>query len=184
MPDIAELRDPHPSDFYQPSNSGSVDIPDTDIFIGKRALEAFFYGESMDLNDVDTVRQAYSDKLLEYIAETEVPFRTIHTTRETLNIAITSLGHGRGEREFADDCLNTVIDSELFQIHHCSEELYEEAKDEFLQYDPREISIQEAVLAMRAKGLEIHHIMTWDSDFTRYYDDDMTLYPRNFWEEL
>jgi hypothetical protein len=146
MPNIAELRDPHPSDFYQPSNSGSVDIPDTHIFIGKQALEAFFYDEPMDLNDDDKVKQAYSDKLLEYITETEVPFRTIHTTRETLNIAITSLGHGQGKRELADDCLNTVIDSELFQLHHCSEGLYEEAKTEFLQYDSREISIQETVL--------------------------------------
>lgn len=182
MPDIGELRDPHPSDFYQPSNSGSIDISSTDIFIGKRALEALFYDESRDLDDVDEVRQAYSNMLLEVINETEMPFRTIHTTRETLNIAITSLGHGRGEREEADDCLNTVVDSDVFRLHHCPEELYEVAKDEFLQYEPREISIQEAVLAMRAKDLEIHHIMTWDSDFTRYYDDDMTLYPRNFWE--
>jgi len=181
MSDIAELRDPHPSDFYQPSNSGSVNVPDTDIFIGKRALEAFFYTESMDLNDGDKVRQSYSNKLLEYISENEVPFRTIHTTRETLNITITSLGHGRGERELANDCLNTVVDSDLFRLHHCPEDLYKAAKDEFLQYDPREISIQEAVLAVHAKDLEIHHIMTWDSDLTRY-NDDMTLYPRNFWE--
>jgi predicted nucleic acid-binding protein len=182
MPDIEELRDPHPGDFYQPSNSGTINVPDTDIFIGKRALEAFFYEESSDLDDIDKIRQAYSCQLLEGATETEFPFRTIHTTRETLNVAITSLGHGRGEQESADDCLNTVMDSDLFRIHHCSEEVYEAAKDEFLQYESREISIQEAVLALCAKDLEVHHIMTWDSDFTRYYEDGMTLYPRNFWE--
>jgi predicted nucleic acid-binding protein len=181
MPEIADLRDPNPADFYQPRNSDSIGVADTDIFIGKRALEAFFYDDSRDLDDADKVRQAYSNQLLEVITETEMPFGTIHTTRETLNIAITSIGHRRGERELSDECLNTVVDSDLFRLHHCPEELYEVVKDEFLQYEPREISIQEAVLAMHAKDLEIHHIMTWDSDFTRY-NDDMTLYPRNFWE--
>lgn len=180
MPKIADLRDPNPADFYQPRNSDSIGVADTDIFIGKRALEAFFYNESRDLDNADKVRQAYSSQLLEVITETEMPFGTIHTTRETLNIAITRLGHRRGEPASADTCLNTVVDSDVFQLHHCLEELYELTKDKFLQYDPRGISIQEAVLAMLAKDLDIHHIMTWDSDFTRY--SNMILYPRNFWE--
>lgn len=181
MPDVKDLRDPHPADFIQPSNSGSITVADTDLFIGKRALEAFFYDDAKNLDDGEKVRQEYSIKLLEYMTESEVAFRTIHTTRETPNIAITSLGHRHGERESADDCLNTVLESDLFELHHCSEDLYEQANQEFLQYEPREISIQEAVLACIAKVREVNHIMTWDSDFTRY-DDEITLYPRNFWE--
>jgi predicted nucleic acid-binding protein len=180
MPEVADLRDPHPSDFYQPRNSDTIGVADTNIFIGKRALEAFFYDDSRDLDDTDKVRQAYSNQLLEVITEAEMPFGTIHTTRETLNIAITRLGHRRDEPASADECLNTVVDSEVFKLHHCSEDIYEITKDEFLQYEPREISIQEAVLATRAKDWDIQHIMTWDSDFTRY--GDMNLYPRNFWE--
>lgn len=74
-----------------------------------------------------------------------------------------------------------MVESDVFQIHHCSSVEYDRVVQSFLEYDPRTISIQEAVLAIIAREMGISHLLTWDSDFTRY-DDDLVLYPRNYWE--
>ncbi|TKX84679.1 hypothetical protein EXE43_17585 [Halorubrum sp. SS5] len=180
MPEIAELRDPHPGDYIQPSVDGSIGVPSTDIFIGKRVLEGFFHTDSDNLDADTQTKRKYSQFLLERVAGDESPFTTIHTTRETLNIAITSLGHGNGDRGGADDCLEKVRESDVFEIHHCSSTEYDSVVEDFLDYSPREISIQEAVLAHLAISTEITHVATWDSDFTRY-TDEINLYPRNYW---
>jgi|AntRauMinimDraft_3_1070383.scaffolds.fasta_scaffold00725_10 predicted nucleic acid-binding protein len=118
---------------------------------------------------------------LENRVEDELPFSTFHTTRETVNIAITSLGHGKSDPDGADNCLERVRDSDLFEVHYCSPEVYASVVEDFLTFDDREISIQEVVLARIAETEDVQHIATWDSDFTRY-TDRVTLYPRNFWE--
>lgn len=181
MGDIGELRDPHRGDFYQPMTGNSITAPDTELFIGKRALEAIFYTETNGLSEDKEIRRKYSREFLTYISEDEIPFRRVHLTRETLNIAVTSLGHRRNDRDGADRCLTTVVKSDVFQIHHCSSVEYDRVVQSFLEYDPRTISIQEAVLAIIAREMGISHLLTWDSDFTRY-DDDLVLYPRNYWE--
>lgn len=180
MSEIAELRDPYPGDFIQPSENGNIGVPSTDIFVGKRVLAAFFHTDTGGLGAEANIMQKYSQHLLERVVGDGLPFTTIHTTRETLNIAITSLGHGNGDRSGADDCLEKVCESDVFEIHHCSSSKYESVVSDFLEYRPREISIQEAVLANIAKSTDITHIATWDSDFTRY-NDELTLYPRNYW---
>lgn len=181
MGDIGELRDPHRGDFYQPKTESGITAPDTELFIGKRALEAIFYTETNDLNEESEIRKKYSKEFLKYIIEDEIPFRQIHLTRETLNIAVTSLGHRQNDRKGADRCLTTVRESDVFQIHHCTSVEYDRVARSFLEYDPRTISIQEAVLAVLAQENGIAHLLTWDSDFTRY-DDELVLYPRNYWE--
>jgi predicted nucleic acid-binding protein len=181
MSDISDLADPHPSYFYQPNQGNGISASDTDIFIGKRALEGLFHTESDDLNEKQSVKKRYSENFIKYIQENEIPFRTIHTTRETLNIAITSLGHGNNDQDGANKCLNTVIESELFRLHHCSSSKYDQITQEFLGYNPRTISIQEVILAVLAQDNNITHLLTWDSDFTRY-NDEIVLYPRNYWE--
>lgn len=180
MPDISDLGDPHPSYFYQPNQGDGISAPDTDIFIGKRALEGLFHTESNDLNETQKIQKKFSENFIEYINGNEIPFRTIHTTRETLNIAITSLGHRNNDRDGADKCLNTVIESELFCLHHCDSSKYSQIIQEFLDYNPRNISIQEVILAVLAQEHSITHLLTWDSDFTRY-NDEIVLYPRNYW---
>jgi predicted nucleic acid-binding protein len=180
MSEIAELRGPYPGDFIQPSENGKIGVPSTDIFVGKRVLEGFFHADEEDLDAETATKRAYSQFLLERVVGDESPFTTIHTTRETLNIAITSLGHGNGDRSGADDCLETVRESDVFEIHHCSSAVYDSVVREFLEYSPRNISIQEAVLATIAISANVPHVATWDSDFTRY-DDDVNLYPRNYW---
>lgn len=181
MSEIAELREPYPGDFIQPSENGDIGIPSTDIFVGKRVLEGFFHTDAEELDPETKTKQKYAQFLLERVVGDELPFSTIHTTRETLNIAITSLGHGNGDRGGADDCLEKVRESDVFEIHHCSSAEYESVVSDFLEYSPREISIQEAVLANMAESVDITHVATWDSDFTRY-TAELTLYPRNYWE--
>ncbi|MCF2208162.1 hypothetical protein KI372_02950 [Halobacterium salinarum] len=180
MSEISELRDPHLGDFIQPSKNGSIGIPSTDIFVGKRFLEGIFHTDTEYLDEETTIKHKYAHFLLECVVGDGSPFATIHTTRETLNIAITSLGHGNGDRSGADNCLEKVCESEVFEIHHCSSAEYDLVVNDFLEYQPREISIQEAILANIARLLDIPHIATWDSDFTRY-NDEISLYPRNYW---
>jgi predicted nucleic acid-binding protein len=180
MSEIAELRRPYSGDYIQPSEDGKVRIPSTDIFVGKRFLEGFFHTDPDELDEETQTKQEYSQFLLGRVVGDELPFTTIHTTRETLNIAITSLGHGNSDDDGADDCLETVRDSDVFEIHHCSSSIYDSVVDDFLSYNPRRISIQEAILANVAKSVNITHIATWDSDFTRY-NGELTLYPRNYW---
>src|SRR6056297_1076432 len=124
MSEIAELREPYPGDFIQPSENGNIGVPSTDIFVGKRVLEGFFHTDAGELDGETKSKQKYSQFLLERVVGDELPFSTIHTTRETLNIAITSLGHGNGDRGGADDCLELVCESDVFNIHHCSSERY------------------------------------------------------------
>lgn len=97
MGDIGELRDPHRGDFYQPMTGNGITAPDTELFIGKRALEAIFYTETNGLSEDEEIRRKYSREFLTYISEDEIPFRRVHLTRETLNIAVTSLGHRRND---------------------------------------------------------------------------------------
>ncbi|MFB6243990.1 MAG: hypothetical protein ABEH80_07800 [Halobaculum sp.] len=181
MSDVAALRDPNQGDFLQPFENGRIGVPSTDIFVGKRVLEGFFHTDSGSLGPEAKAKQKYSQFLLERIVGDELPFTTIHTTRETLNVAITSLGHGNGDRRGADNCLESVRESDAFRIHHCASATYDSVVSDFLKYEPREISIQEAVLANVAIAAEVTHVATWDSDFTRY-DDTLVLYPRNYWE--
>jgi predicted nucleic acid-binding protein len=181
MSEIAELREPYESDFIQPSKDGQIGTRSTDIFVGKRVLEGFFHSDDSDLDEETKTKLDYSELLLECVVGDGLPFTTIHTTRETLNIAITSLGHGNNDRDGADECLKKVRESDVFKIHHCPSVDYDSVVAEFLEYDPREISIQEAVLASIAKSIGVTHIATWDSDFTRY-SGELVLYPRNYWE--
>jgi len=181
MSEIAELRDACPGDFMQPSGGAGISPPSTDLFVGKRFLEAFFYSNPDELGPEPAVKEDYSSHLKERVIEGELPFSTFHTTRETVNIAITSLGHGGSDPDGADDCLQTVRDSDLFEVHHCTSEEYASVVEDFLAFDDRGISIQEVVLARIAESEGVQHIATWDSDFARY-DDRVTLYPRNYWE--
>lgn len=139
--DIEDLRSPHPSDFIQPSREDDINPPATDLFIGKQALAALFYDDGDGLNGKDETYHEYSRELIELIVENETPFSTIHTTRETLNIAVTSLDHRRNNREAADTCLDTVLNNDLFQIHHCELTEYVRSVDCFVDYNPRDISI-------------------------------------------
>jgi|AntRauMinimDraft_4_1070384.scaffolds.fasta_scaffold00542_17 hypothetical protein len=42
MSEIAELRNAYPGDFMQPRRNEGIPTPSTDLFVGKRFLEAFF----------------------------------------------------------------------------------------------------------------------------------------------
>lgn len=136
MGDIGDLRDPHRGDFYQPKMDNGITAPDTELFIGKRALEAIFHTETNDLSEEEATRKKYSKQFLSYITGNEVPFRRIHLTRETLNIAVTSLGHRRNDREGVDKCLTTLMESDVFQIHHCTSIEYDRVVQSFLEYEP------------------------------------------------
>lgn len=178
MPDIDELREPDTSCFIQ----RDLRTPDTDFIIGKQFLEYMFYDqEDIDQhNEKERMKNEYSTALLEFVHGTEIPFNTIHVTSEVLDIAVTAIGHGNNNREAADTCLETVRDSVYFEIHYINESRYLESVDDFLGFNPRKISISEAIMADVAEDEDIEHVVTWDSDFTRY--DFLSLYPRNFWD--
>lgn len=94
----------------------------------------------------------------------DLPYRPLYTSRSVLSELATLMLRKIGHAE-AVDTLNTIRESESFNILPVDKPAFNAACDEFAQYDDQQISFVDHTSSVLAGSRDIEHVFAFNSDF-------------------
>ena len=126
------------------------------LFVDTNALVAAF-------NEDDEHHEA-ADTVLELLGRGDLPYGPLFTSRCVLSETATTMLVGIGHRE-AVEALQTVLESDSFNILTVDGDIFERTVAQFEQYDDQTISFIDHMNGVLAAEYGIEHVFTFDSDF-------------------
>ena len=130
----------------------------TPVFIDTGAFIAWY--------DDDDDHHKQAQAVFRGIRAGDLPYRPLYTSRYVLSELATRLQRARNVgHSGAVEALNTIRESNTFNVTPVDDTGFANACDEFARYDDHRISFVDQTTAVLAREREIDHIFGFDSDF-------------------
>jgi predicted nucleic acid-binding protein len=171
--DISDLPYPDLSQFEQYGTGRRA----RKVYIGREFLKFRYHENPTD--DTTVTKQNYVDEFFELVVEIETPFREIHITQSTLTEVTIWLQRNQSEA-VANQCLTETLGDSPLTVQPTTNAVFRTAMEDFVDDTDKDPNFGEyldyATMQERERERDIEHILTWDSDFSRF-NDTVTMLP-------
>lgn len=124
------------------------------------------------------LKKNYVNELIQQISNTELPFRELVISNETLaEVAVST--HRDYTEEAAEDCLSELLSEDKFRVVYTSEARFADAAANFHSRSGKEPNFAEFIDRQVMDDEDIQHVVTWDSDFHSFAG--VTMLPISYW---
>lgn len=129
------------------------------IFLGPKFLFSLYHNRDED--------HETSSAFLHYIAESSLPYRQLIVNDHAIDEAATRLKR-RSSHQNATRMLTNIEQSRLYRFESISRDVFEEARKKFIDWDDKDASFTDFLIATHMAELEVECIATYDAHFDTF----------------
>ena len=171
MPEIADLPDPTTREFTPYVNGA----PPSRILIGRVFLGKAYWPVK---NDKQQTQYDYIRAFIEQVEYTELPYREIVVSWNTLSTVVTAL-RSKVSDDAAMGCIEEVTEKEIFNIVYPEDHIYQDTISDFKDWNGNKPNINELSDYLLMVSENIDFVLTWDKHFTVF--PGIILLPHSYW---
>jgi len=135
------------------------------VFVGPKFLYALF-------NPRDQMHKV-SRAFMTFVRDGELPYRRLLINGHIVDEAATRLKK-KASMKNAASFLTTLDESSLYRFESVSEDVFDNAKETFVEWTDLDASFTDFVVASHMEELEVDHILTYDQHYDAF---DLTTLP-------